>query len=192
MEICIGRLVEKFKESPYVFYTEHDMHCYLYHLVYKELYERGTIEKCKTYDGEETILLHKEYPPIDKKERGRRGPFDMTVLDPVSMARILSKYHNYNLRDHNEKPASPFIAIDLALNYGTEHLLRDYRKLTNTKNEVKRGYILHFIRDIDVERRQGFSNLLKEVERIKDEGKVKIWYVNVYGDEISEIKSESW
>lgn len=193
VEMCIKELVDKFKESPYMFYTEHDMHCYLYHLIYRELYEKQVIEECCTSDGEETIILHKEYPPIDKEERRPRGRFDITILDPASTKRIFSKSRYRNLRDSSGNPAPPFIAIELALDYDTDHLSKDHKRLTNPKNKVKHGYILHFMRDIDVERRQKkkrFKELLKKVEEFKDEGKVKIWYLDVCVDK--EIKSEGW
>jgi hypothetical protein len=187
VEACIEELVKKFRKRPYIFYTEHDIHCYLYHLIYKKLYENRLIKECRTEDGKETVILHEEYPPIYKEEERRSlGHFDIVILNPASIKSVKSIYHHRNLCDCHERPAEPFIAIELALDRDTDHLTNDYNKLTNPKNDVKHGYILHFMRDIDVERRQKrkrFKDLLKTVQKISDEGKVKIWYLDNFKGE---------
>ncbi len=48
-EQAIKGLVRRFRNHPYVFYTETDMHCYLYH----RLYKRGLINGLyTTVDGQ--------------------------------------------------------------------------------------------------------------------------------------------
>src|SRR5687767_1025383 len=90
-EAAIKSLVRRFRTHPYAFYTESDMHCYLYHRLYCGGLENGLY---RTSDGRDTILLHKEYPTIAKYQRTanktlqespdgrRRGAFDISIWDP--------------------------------------------------------------------------------------------------------------
>ena len=60
---AIKALIERFIEKPYFFYTEQDMHAFLYHkLISGKLgeYFVGTSSK------DQTILVHKEYPTLKK------------------------------------------------------------------------------------------------------------------------------
>lgn len=88
-ESAIEDLIETFKATPYLFYTENDLHCYLYAQILSKL----SIEEwiCKTADGKESILLHKEYPTKEHYsrealeegvEKGSRGHFDLTIWNP--------------------------------------------------------------------------------------------------------------
>jgi len=83
----IKRTVNKFREQPYVFFTEMDIHSYLYHCLYSSKLE------VETKDGVITTCLHKEYPTnfrFEKKlvknygleKNGRRGDHDLVVLNP--------------------------------------------------------------------------------------------------------------
>ncbi|MBA7699021.1 hypothetical protein ES703_107705 [subsurface metagenome] len=186
VEECVGKLVEEFKNNPYHFYTEQAMHCYLYHiLIEKEEFRKPH----PAADKKETILLHKEYPTIklykrkqnkklrdkEKGERGTRGHFDIVILDPEDIKKISVKKSTAKFRK-GKTPIAPAVAIELALDEGTVHLANDHKKLA----DGTRGYLLHFIRDVDVRKGEKFSNLRGEVEKIKMEGKVKIWYVDVY------------
>lgn len=204
VEECIEKVVEDFEVRPYMFYTEQDIHCYLYHLIYEKFKKQG-IGECKTRDNKDTNILHKEYPPISKKYRKgrRRGAFDITILSPEYISNIYSVVRGKNMRDENDNPAFPFIAIELALDCDTDHLKRDYKKLTNKENKIENAYILHFIRDKNIEemskrkKKHKFSGLVGKVKRIRDEDKIKIWYVDVHPlvegtSEPIEIKSESW
>jgi hypothetical protein len=58
-EAAIKSLVRRFRNYPYAFYTETDMHCYLYHRLYTGGMANGIYP---TADGRDTILLHNEYP----------------------------------------------------------------------------------------------------------------------------------
>jgi hypothetical protein len=70
-ETAIKSLVQRFRNHPYAFYTETDMHCYLYH----RLYSGGLANVLyRTVEGYDTILLHKEYPTAARylrKDDGR-------------------------------------------------------------------------------------------------------------------------
>lgn len=61
---AINELVERFISEPFFFYTEQDMHAYVYHkLITGRL--GGGKEEVVTYFGDRTILLHREYPTIN-------------------------------------------------------------------------------------------------------------------------------
>src|SRR4051794_17531228 len=90
-ERAIKSLIRRFRNHPYAFYTETDMHCYLYH----RLYAGGLLNGLsQTADGHDTILLHKEYPTVARYQRRddgtleessegrRRGAFDISIWDP--------------------------------------------------------------------------------------------------------------
>ncbi len=146
-EAAIKSLVRKFRTHPYAFYTETDMHCYLYHRLYSGGLENGLY---KTAEGYDTILLHKEYPTVaryvrkddgrleESEEGRRRGAFDISIWDPQYIAGL----------EHRKQKA--LCAAELALNEcGTRnvHTMNDATKLAGPTNEIKYGYLLFFVRD---------------------------------------------
>lgn len=146
-EGAIKSLVRRFRTHPYAFYTETDMHCYLYH----RLYAGGLVNGLyRTADGHDTILLHKEYPTrarylrrddgrLEEAEEGsRRGAFDISVWDPQFIAE----------REHRKQKV--LCAAELALNEcgsGNVHTINDAAKLAGPTNEIRYGYLLYFVRD---------------------------------------------
>lgn len=155
---AIEDLIEAFKATPYLFYTENDLHCYLYTQILSKL----PIEKwiCKTVDGKESILLHKEYPTKERYSRdelkeglkkGSRGHFDLTIWDPEK-----TKERLFRVRQSTdfEREQHSFIAIEFDLierndnlDQAIHHLKWDLLKLRSTKNEIEHGYSLVFVRD---------------------------------------------
>lgn len=146
-EAAIKSLVRRFRNHPYAFYTETDMHCYLYH----RLYAGGLVNGLyPTADGHVTILLHKEYPTVARYRRGedgkleesaqgrRRGAFDISIWDPRFIAE----------REHRKQKV--LCAAELALNEcrpRNPHTLNDATKLAGPTNEISYGYLLFFVRD---------------------------------------------
>jgi hypothetical protein len=146
-EKAIKSLVQRFRNHPYTFYTENDMHCYLYH----RLYSGGIVNGLyPTAEGHDTILLHKEYPTVarflrkddgrieESVEGRRRGAFDISIWDPRFIA----------TREHRKQKV--LCAAELALNEcGTRsvHTLNDLTKLAGPTNEIRYGYLLFFVRD---------------------------------------------
>lgn len=146
-EKAIKSLVRRFRNHPYAFYTETDMHCYLYH----RLYSGGLVNGLyKTKEGHETILLHKEYPTISRYQRHddgriyetptgrRRGAYDISIWDP---AYVKTQAH---------RKQKVLCAAELALNEcgtGNVHTLNDATKLAGKANEIRYGYLLYFVRD---------------------------------------------
>lgn len=56
LEVYIQKLIRKFKDEPDFFYSDSDMHCYLYRL----LYENPTLQRTYfTKDGKQTGILEK-------------------------------------------------------------------------------------------------------------------------------------
>lgn len=147
VEKAIRALTNKFREHPYTFYTETDMHCYLYHRLYKGGLINGLY---RTAEGHDTILLHKEYPTAAqyKKGEGRvlssveaagsRGHFDICIWNPEWVS----------TQKHRQQRV--LVAVELALNEcgkNNVHTLNDAIKLTDAKNGVRFGYILYYVRD---------------------------------------------
>jgi len=91
VEAGIAELVDTFLARPYAFYTESDLHCFLYHTLCNLGLDQAC--RCKT-NGRlvESVLLHKEYPTKGRytrrrnsqstiEERGSRGHFDISIWD---------------------------------------------------------------------------------------------------------------
>jgi len=68
LEDGIVRLVDIFLAKPYLFYTESDLHCYLYHVLWSLSLSRGCRVKV---DGRtvESVLLHRQYPTKGRYRR---------------------------------------------------------------------------------------------------------------------------
>ena len=140
---CLERLGRKFIRHPHLFYTESDMHCYLYYLLYAGRPFKGLIE---TMDGRNTILLHKELPTTGRytrnsqgllvpSQKGARGHFDIAIINRLQSER-------YDL-----KHQKALIAIELGLDEDIKHFKNDLVKLTDARNDVKQGFIAHFARE---------------------------------------------
>jgi len=76
----IRALVEKFRETPYIFYSEQDMYAYLYHKLISGKLGEFFVE---THFGDKSVLLHREYPTLRIYPGGRRGHFDLAIIDPT-------------------------------------------------------------------------------------------------------------
>ncbi len=99
-EDVLNKLESAFIQTPHRFFTEHDLHSHLYHLVETKLADRGDLF-FDTVDGEKVSLVHHEYPTpfrcdmskhgfkiseeFDRTPRGglfKRGHYDLVVLNP--------------------------------------------------------------------------------------------------------------
>jgi hypothetical protein len=124
----LDRLVEAFVATPHRFFTEHDLHSHLYHLVEEKLAGKGKLY-CFTADGKRVSLVHHEYPTpfrcdmsehrfrivgeSDRKEQSgglfRRGHYDLVVLNPdfaVHHDLVIVAGKNYRLFKLNENKIS--------------------------------------------------------------------------------------
>jgi len=99
-ERVLSQLGLDFRETPRRFFTEHDLHSHLYHLVERELDARRELFY-EAADGQRTSVLHHEYPTpfrcdmskhgfriVEENERTgnkglyRRGHYDLVILNP--------------------------------------------------------------------------------------------------------------
>jgi len=169
-EAAIKSLVRRFRNHPYAFYTETDMHCYLYHRLYADGLENGLY---RTVEGRDTILLHKEYPTVARYSRDdsgrleesedgrRRGAFDICVWDPAYIAG----------REHRKQKV--LCAAELALNEtrpGNPHTINDTTKLVSNANEIRYGYLLFFVRDdpnYEANKKEVWTNLNEAAKRVR-------------------------
>ena len=140
---CLERLGRKFIRYPHLFYTESDMHCYLYYLLYAGRTFKGLIE---TSDRKKTILLHKELPTVGgytkdsqgllvPSDEGARGHFDIAIINGLLSKRCDLKHQR------------ALIAVELGLDEDITHFKNDLLKLTDTRNGVQQGFIAHFARE---------------------------------------------
>lgn len=100
---AINKTINKFREHPYYFFTESDIHSYFYCALYSTKHEVRTVDKKKIY------CIHREYPtnfryrkkdllnneilkPYDLNDTsGSRGHYDMAVLDPDFIKNVNSE-----------------------------------------------------------------------------------------------------
>lgn len=100
---AINRTINKFREHPYYFFTESDIHSYFYHSIYSSKYDVLTKDKERIY------CIHREYPtnfrykksellnedfkkPYDlSMKEGDRGNYDIAILNPEFIENANSK-----------------------------------------------------------------------------------------------------
>jgi len=164
----IKALVERFIDAPHFFYSEQDMHAYLYH---KLISGRLGESLAQTHFGDTTILVHREYPTLriyPGRRRGRRGRFDLAILDP---AHVSESHWRMQTREPPYSRHRLKAAIEFGLNaIGTTrldltHFKKDFERLTDQRNMVERGYLLFFVRREDYRRDSG---LLPIIDRLPE------------------------
>lgn len=184
-ETAIKSLIRRFRNHPYAFYTETDMHCYLYH----RLYTGGIVNGLyRTLEGRDTILLHKEYPTVARYQRGedrrlrestqgrRRGAYDISIWDP----RFIGQRQHRNQR--------VLCAAELALNEcgrSNPHTLNDATKLVGPTNEIRYGYLLFFVRDS-----KDYWRNKTEIWRNLEDAAKRVRVAFIYVDEASKPKPQ--
>jgi len=162
---CLERLGRKFIRYPHLFYTESDMHCYLYYLLYAGRTFKGIVE---TADHKKTILLHKELPTVGgytedsqglliPSDEGARGHFDIAIINGLLSRRC------------NLKQQRALIAVEFGLDEDITHFKNDLLKLTDTRNDVKQGFIAQFAREkpIPAHELSAMKDLLKVNPQIR-------------------------
>jgi len=171
VETCIDDLTGTYFSTPYLFYTENDLHCYLYKLLSERLEDAG-YGLYETVDKKSSTLLHKEYPTkkrysrklIEEKSNGSRGHFDLCIWNPQEVGKRL--FRSGNSREISNEQQTYF-AFELllvegagksTLEHAINHTMWDMLKLKD--NEVKYGYILFFARDWSF--REDFLKKIKE------------------------------
>jgi len=181
---AIDDLITIFNVTPYFFYTENDLHCYLYTQLLNKLLMEGCF--CKTVDGKNSVLLHKEYPTKERYSRkalkeglkkGSRGHFDISIWNPTKTE---DRLFRVSQSTDFWREQQTFIAIEFDLIEGNDnldqaihHFKWDLLKLRSEKNEVEHGYQLVFVRDWIYS--EGFLGEVKPL--VSEENRVVILYV---------------
>jgi len=160
----IKAVVDRFMESPYLFYSEQDMHAYLYHKLISGKLGEVFVE---TSFGDRTVLVHKEYPTLGKyagpKGTWTRGHFDLAIVDPEHASESHWRTH------HTEPPYARHrlkAAVEFGLNaIGTTkldltHFRKDLARLTDPASMVERGYLLFFVRRQDYPADSGMLDII--------------------------------
>jgi len=209
VEDCIDRLVEAFLGMPYMFYTEGDLHCYIYHLMLMDEELSKPVE-VKTREGFDvkSILIHKEYPTkglyrrhndrdseiVRKRKKGERvsrGHFDLCVWNPLHLEDRFFRASGWKSEEET------LIAIELSLNEHWKraeyHVQWDLLKLNDPMNSVSYGYILFFVREYPYDR-SGLPHdyFIQRLGRFGNESKTNIIYVeNEHGKKIKGVMSNT-
>lgn len=191
-ETCVYDLIKTFFSNPFLFYTENDLHCYLYKLLFERLEEAG-YGLYETLDNKATILLHKEYPTKEKYRKpekdpaGRRGHFDLCLWNPEEVSRRLfrSEKPKAIVKEQQTHFAFEFLLVEgthsSTLKDAITHTKWDMLKLED--NEVKHGYILRFARDWSFR-----EDFLEKIKRLNIPSNTALVYVeNSNGKNIVEI-----
>jgi len=187
-ELAIDNLITTFEECPYLFYTESDLHCYLYNEILRSTPLNDW--RCKTKNGRLSILLHKEYPTKERysaknlkpKAKGARGHFDLSIWNPEQTEERLFRVEK-STDFKNEQQT--FIAIEFDLIEGNDsleqavhHFKWDLLKLRGTKNKIEHGYSLVFVRDwVKTER---FLKIIRK--EVAEEDRIVILYAEKVRD----------
>ena len=98
----IRKTVNKFREQPYTFFSEMDIHSYLYYCLYSTRFE------VKKNGGVTVSCLHKEYPTNFRYSKetmddygltknGVRGHFDFAILNP----QFIKEFNIKNIKNKN-------------------------------------------------------------------------------------------
>ncbi len=155
-DTCVYDLIRTFFATPHLFYTENDLHCFLYKLLSTRLAETG-YGLYETRDRKRSTLLHKEYPTKKRYRKpvedptGRRGHFDLCIWNPEEVTARLFRSRNSADMDREQQT---YIAVEFLLVEGPgrstldeaiRHTRWDLLKLKD--NEVEHGYVLVFARD---------------------------------------------
>jgi len=148
VEASITKLVEEFREQPFIHRVEHSLHARLMQLLSEWEHLRGWYPIDDS--GFKTQLIHKEWPetrPRKKKNKKeeeseviadrRRGSFDVVVLAPSQLEKATLEQFTVGRID------AP-IVIELGLGYWNDHLSGDREKLTNS--QVQHPYLVHLSR----------------------------------------------
>jgi hypothetical protein len=137
VEQAIDQLVLEFVELPFLHRVEHSLHCELYSLLTSN---RTLGRPYELVDETPIQLVHKEWPETTPRpgKNGRRGNFDLVVLDPSAVAEATTA-------DYEAGRIAPAVVIEVGLNYGKKHLLADLAKLSNSA--PPRAYLVHLARN---------------------------------------------
>ena len=168
-ERCIDELVNEFLEKPYLHRVEHSIHARLYEL----LRSHAPLDSEYAIDGGLSQPVHKEWPEaIPRPEKNnRRGLFDIAILFPSQLSSCTPK-------DFKRGLLKPAIAIEMGLNYGSDHLAGDVKKMINSN--ISHGYLIHLVRDkpLDVD-----GEVKRIINNLRSTPQIQVALAHVHGNE---------
>jgi hypothetical protein len=163
IELKIRTLVNHFRRRPLNYFTESDIHSYLYLAFYRDKLFSGQYPTLNPV--EKTVLVHREYPtffkydnqpPIVPSDKARsRGHYDLVILNPefVKANRldvVTNKEYSFMLKKPVIIPLIAAIEFKFIIGQINEHMLKniklDFQKLTHTKPYSYSRYFLLFNR----------------------------------------------
>jgi hypothetical protein len=134
-EQAITELVNEFLDHPYMHRVEHSIHARLYGLLAKQSIFADPVALGST--GQQTQVLHKEWPETIASPDSPRGLFDLAILAPQQLERA-------SLRHFRQGRIEAPIVIEIGLDYGFQHLDEDHTKVLESK--VAAPYLIHLSR----------------------------------------------
>lgn len=167
---AVGKTINKFRENPYYFFTESDIHSYFYHAFYSGKFEEHD------KDGKRIYLAHREYPTNfrynkDKllevdfepyklaSKKGDRGNYDIAILNPdfvknaKSSEEIINKEINLLLKRVASNPEAAKKELLYAVEFKyvisnktqyIDEMLKDNQKLKFALNSQAQ-YVLNLV-----------------------------------------------
>lgn len=165
VEDAIRKLVNRFKGRAFNFFTECDIHSYLYHCLYRQ----DIAKLYPTKDGNNALLLHREYPTFFRFRRVKkgnrhvfqagdprapRGHYDLAVLNPEFLLRNnVSVVINKDIRHESQRIdvkynilaaiEFKFIVKRSSLNM-LDEIKIDIDKLSHPKGSAESRYLIIF------------------------------------------------
>lgn len=199
VEDKIKTTVNHFCRKPLNYFTESDIHSYLYHALYRE---KNFSRQYPTQNPtQKTILIHREYPTffkfkkdmpvIPSKEAGKRGHYDLVVLNPEFVKAhtfdvVINKDYSTIPTEFTDKPLIAAVEFKFLIHKLDKEMLKeiemDFQKLNYTKPYAYNRYFLLFNRFGPI------RDHLNILERIKNENpSVSAVYAETYFE--GEIKA---
>jgi hypothetical protein len=139
VENSINKFIDEFIQFPYLHRVEHSIHTQLFYVMMKNPY---LSQQVFMGDGKtKTSLVHKEWPwPLTNN--AKRGTFDFAVLTPEYLKKDCPNIHKFC-----DGHFCPPIIIEIGLNYGYSHLIKDKDKISKYLKQGGSGYLIHLERE---------------------------------------------
>lgn len=160
---AVKKTINKFREDPYYFFTESDIHSYFYHCLYSSRFQ--LLKK-----GRKLYLIHREYPTnfrYNKKSMltegishlslegkdGSRGHYDIAVINPDFVSKDESSIDdiiNKNVKDAIRRMGKEELLFAIEFKYVIknsanfiEEVARDNKKLVWSKEKDHAVYAIN-------------------------------------------------
>jgi hypothetical protein len=174
VETAINLLIAEFVSDPYLHRREHSIHCELERLITTSLpLDRQRL----AFDGFKTRPVQKEWPETYcRPGKTGLGNFDLSILTPPPAGSSCD--HRAAFCDGQIEPG---IVIEMGLNYGRWHLIKDEHKLRNSR--VVHGYLVHLARP-EGEQQFGVEEEIRRLMVNEQPGRPRVAYAQLFRDKI--------